>query len=303
VCAWLYGVALRLALKMRSQRFSRHTRERKTGVLRRASDNETAFRELQEALVRTLQTLPEKYRTVLLLCYLEGRKQEEVSKLLACPLGTVRSRLAQARRLLRNRLLRQGIGSSSGALTALTALGSASRAVPPALLRQTTTSAAHCTSAAHALAIPPSVVNLIAAGLRLTARKKASAWFLALATSACLAGLGIVAYPSFKQSNARPFEPTLFHSRLHQGQAADVPAKNPQSNPRDKDEMLTSGRVLDTKGRPVAKASVALVGRPRQPHKLALASRDYRVVLATGTSDPDGHFNLRSQRTSSARFF
>src|SRR5262245_49545574 len=72
VSAWLYGVALRLALKVKSQRFSRQKRERKTGVVRRGTDDEAAFRELQEALERTLQTLPEKYRTVLLLCYLQG---------------------------------------------------------------------------------------------------------------------------------------------------------------------------------------------------------------------------------------
>ena len=38
-----------------------------------------------------LNRLPEKYRTPLVLCYLEGMTQEQVALRLGCPIGTVRS--------------------------------------------------------------------------------------------------------------------------------------------------------------------------------------------------------------------
>lgn len=48
-----------------------------------------------------LQTLPEEYRATLLLVDIEELTYEEAANVLGCPIGTVRSRLARARRLLR----------------------------------------------------------------------------------------------------------------------------------------------------------------------------------------------------------
>ena len=45
--------------------------------------------------------LPEKFRTPLMLCYLEGLTQEEVARRLGWPIGTVRSRVARGRERLR----------------------------------------------------------------------------------------------------------------------------------------------------------------------------------------------------------
>src|SRR6516162_11542725 len=105
IAGWLYEVARRLSLKSRAQSVSRSKRERIVASMPNNSTNVgTARSELHEVLDQALLQLPEKYRSVLVLCYLEGRTQEEVAKLLACPLGTVRSRLAQARNLLRARL-------------------------------------------------------------------------------------------------------------------------------------------------------------------------------------------------------
>ena len=51
-----------------------------------------------------VRRLPEKYRAAVVLCYWEGLTQEQAAAQLGCPLGTVRSRLARARDLLRRRL-------------------------------------------------------------------------------------------------------------------------------------------------------------------------------------------------------
>ena len=48
--------------------------------------------------------LPEKYREVITLCELEGLDYEAAAAALACPVGTVRSRLHRARRMLAEKL-------------------------------------------------------------------------------------------------------------------------------------------------------------------------------------------------------
>src|SRR5438477_12193282 len=94
---------------------------------------EAAWRELQAILDESLQKLSEKYRSALVLCYLEGITQEEAARQLGCPLGTIRSRLAQGRKLLRERLARRGLALSAGALGTMVAANSLSTAAPLAL--------------------------------------------------------------------------------------------------------------------------------------------------------------------------
>ncbi len=52
--------------------------------------------------------LPAKYRLLMLHSYLEGKSNEQVARLLRCPVGTVKGRLSRARDLLRARLYRRG---------------------------------------------------------------------------------------------------------------------------------------------------------------------------------------------------
>jgi RNA polymerase sigma-70 factor (ECF subfamily) len=51
-----------------------------------------------------LNTLDVDFRTVIILCDLEGFKYEEMAKILDIPIGTVRSRLHRARNLLKEKL-------------------------------------------------------------------------------------------------------------------------------------------------------------------------------------------------------
>lgn len=50
---------------------------------------------------RALQALPPVYRAAVTLCDIEGHSYETLAEIMGCPLGTVRSRLHQGRRLLR----------------------------------------------------------------------------------------------------------------------------------------------------------------------------------------------------------
>jgi RNA polymerase sigma-70 factor (ECF subfamily) len=56
---------------------------------------------LDSEILDALQTLPEEYRSTLLLVDIEELTYEEAATALGCPIGTVRSRLSRARRLLR----------------------------------------------------------------------------------------------------------------------------------------------------------------------------------------------------------
>jgi len=51
-----------------------------------------------------LHQLPEKYRAPLVLCYLEGKTNEEAARLLGWPAGSMSHRLARGRQMLRDRL-------------------------------------------------------------------------------------------------------------------------------------------------------------------------------------------------------
>ena len=61
-------------------------------------------KELGLQLEQALKNLPEKLRTVVLLYDIEGLPYDEISAIIGCPLGTVKSRLYNARASLRERL-------------------------------------------------------------------------------------------------------------------------------------------------------------------------------------------------------
>ena len=51
-----------------------------------------------------INALPIDFRTVVLLCDVEGFTYEEISKIIDVPIGTVRSRLFRARNMLKEKL-------------------------------------------------------------------------------------------------------------------------------------------------------------------------------------------------------
>ncbi|MDH3252952.1 MAG: sigma-70 family RNA polymerase sigma factor [Ignavibacteria bacterium] len=60
---------------------------------------------LDDDVANAIAELPEDFRTVVILCDIEGLPYEEIAQFVECPLGTVRSRLHRGRKLLRARLM------------------------------------------------------------------------------------------------------------------------------------------------------------------------------------------------------
>ena len=121
--AWLYGVAYKVSARLRGQAWRRQSREKSDVDLATvAAMVEPDPSELPPLLHQEVQRLPDKYRSPIVLCYLEGKTHEEAALLLRWPLGTVKTRLARARDLLRSGLTRRGVTASEGMMaTALAA--------------------------------------------------------------------------------------------------------------------------------------------------------------------------------------
>src|SRR5262245_43223050 len=95
--------------------------------------------ELLAELDRELSRLPERYRSAILLCYMQGKKLREAAQQLRLPEGTVASRLARGRQMLAQRLARHGGTVSATSVAAVLTEQAATGAVPDALLNNTIT--------------------------------------------------------------------------------------------------------------------------------------------------------------------
>ena len=103
--AWLVRISFRLALDRLRAAKRRQMREAQwvyENSRARTHSGENA--EFQRQFDRAMDDLPEKQRMVLLLAAMEGHTLDEVSVLLAVPVGTVKSRLFFARKTLAEKL-------------------------------------------------------------------------------------------------------------------------------------------------------------------------------------------------------
>ena len=153
VANWLYGVALRTALKARGSRTKRRMREMQVTTIPEpevAEDN--LWRELEPLLDLELSRLPQKYRAPVVLCDLEGKTNKEAARQLGCPEGTLSSRLMGARTILARRLARHGMVLSAGFLVVLLSRNSASAFIPTSLLIPTVKAASLATMSHAAIA-------------------------------------------------------------------------------------------------------------------------------------------------------
>jgi RNA polymerase sigma factor (sigma-70 family) len=152
IANWLYTTSVRVARKARSRSARTSALEKKPMIVQNTSapDPLTMY-ELRALLDEELERLPRKFRSPLVLCYLEEKTQEQAARELGCPKSTLSSRMARGRELLRGRLVRRGVTVSSMLLaSALTE--QAAPAALPALLTLETVRAAMAVLGGKALA-------------------------------------------------------------------------------------------------------------------------------------------------------
>jgi RNA polymerase sigma factor (sigma-70 family) len=196
--SWLYGVARRTAVRARAGVRRRRALE---GEATEASvpdaTGAAAWRDLRPVLDEEVNRLPDRYRSAVLLCYLEGKTLAEAAEDLGCPRGTVAARLARARNRLRRRLTARGLALSAGLMSAA-ALPEITRAAVRTELVDSTSCAAALFAAGRPTtgqSIPGQVAVLAEGVMRTmsTTKLRAVCGLMLAAAAACL-GIGVLAY-------------------------------------------------------------------------------------------------------------
>jgi RNA polymerase sigma factor (sigma-70 family) len=230
---WLYGVAYRVAVRARKSAARRDRQQVGIELADVADMRKPADTDLASLLHEEVQRLPDKYRCLVVLCYLEGKTNEEAADHLHCPVGTVKGRLNRAREMLRARLMRRGVALSAGLLAAgLVPAASTARAglfaatAKAGLCFASGNAAAGGLASAQAVALTKGVLQ----AMFLSKWKSVAALVLSVAV---LAGAGSVAYRALAVEPAK------------QEDASKPDAKDKADKPKeDKDAILGIWKVV-----------------------------------------------------------
>jgi RNA polymerase sigma factor (sigma-70 family) len=311
---WLHAVAFRLAVKAKGQAKMRQEREIRAGRAATRQQGEpgldTAWRELLAVLDEEVGRLPRKYREPLVLCYLGGKTQEAARRQLGCPLGTVRSRLAQARKLLRTRLTRRGLTLSVGTLATVLAANSAEAALPALLFHDTLRAglrfAADPTLAGLGSGVSAQAAALVREGMKtmsVTKMKIGIALFLLVSLVASGAVVLATSAKAGKPNTSAPTAAQIRQGRPPRQDRLQVPGAKLRAEAKTPAKQMTiTGRVLTPEGKTAAKARVAMVAVSTRPLKPREEWVDREEVLGVAKTDRKGRFRLPVRRTTSGVF-
>ena len=273
---WLHGVARRVALRSRSLAARRRAVEGERPESEEAEAEAVAVPpppddlfDLRRVLDEELARLPEKYRTPLVLCYLEGLTHDEAAGQLRCPVGTVRSRLAGGRDRLRSRLVRRGYAPQSSLPVLL------ATSAPSSLIRATV-------RVATGAGVVPSHLLLIAQGASIAMiLTNPKTWIVAAGFLLSLAAGSAVVVARQDRGESTP----------QAGPVAQTPAVPPPDPPPSRPAprslpanypITVTGRALDSAGKPIAGARIYL----------ASCSNDDNRRLAETRTDERGSYKF-----------
>jgi RNA polymerase sigma factor (sigma-70 family) len=273
LASWLHGVAHRTAMKAKRSAARRRDHEGRRAAASPAAPG-PRWDEVQAALDEEVRRLPERYRSAFVLCCLEGRGRPEAAAALGVKEGTVWSRLARARRLLRQRLTRRGIELAALLAALAVAEGAGAARVPPPLARVTIRSGLSVAAGDPTAGIVPPHVSVLATGVtRAMDLSRVKIVVIAL----LVAGLALVGAGAWaRQALAAPPE-------APPAQPAAKPAAPPQPAGERVGRIEFRGRVLAPDGKPVAGAKVLLLDytAPAPPVRAtSAADGSYRFALA-----------------------
>jgi RNA polymerase sigma factor (sigma-70 family) len=219
-----------------------------------------------------LDRLPDGQRLPVVLCDLEGLTYERAAGQLGWSVAKFRSRLARARRRLRDRLTRRGV-QVSGAVPLLAPPGApaapAPVAVPPALVRATVAAATGGPSSVGAAIL----ARILLRGMLMTK--------IQIGATAALAAVGVITAGAGVRNDPQPVkEPE-----------APPPAAREAAGKEDTTPSATveiRGVVVDPEGKPVAGAAIRAF------------SSDLDSAVREATSRPDGRFAIRLPKPNEA---
>jgi len=249
---WLYGVAQRSAMHVRkSTAYWKAKEARAQEMIKKQPAGESAIEDLLPFLDQELARLPDKYRTPIVLCDLEGKARRDAAKQLNLPERTLSTRLARGRVMLGKRLARHG--TTLGGTAVLTILGqSASAAAMPPMLVASTVKAATAIACGSAASVAASAkVLAIAQGViktMLLSKLKVAAMVIIVTTVLAVGGTGLGRL--VLADDRQPQETTEAEKGDQQvGDARD-----------DLSKARIDGIVVDEAGKPVAGAVVTVFG-------------------------------------------
>lgn len=270
LASWLHGVAFRVASKVKRELTRRRQREGKAQRASHSTDSDVSWRELETILDEEISSLPAVYRGVFVHCCLEGMTRPEAARRLGLKEGTVASRLAEARKRLREALSRRGISlpATLGVVTLAEGQLVAARAAPLAQ------AAVRYALGEPVAMLSPNVVGLAERALETVVLSKIK-WATCAVLALALLGVGTTL---LNQSSAAGRE------RVETPQAE--PEKNPPPPAEESEKVTFLGKVLDPDGKPVEKARITLwsparKGEPaNKPHAVTDAEGRYRFAVS-----------------------
>jgi RNA polymerase sigma factor (sigma-70 family) len=250
VGSWLHEVAGRLARKAKvdaARRLARLARLQERPAVKPPPDLGW-----QAVLDEELNRLPRQFRAPLMLCYLEGATRDEAAQQLACPLGTLKSRLERGREMLRARLTRRGVTLSASLLSAgLTQQTSGATAAQ--LATSVTRAVLLALGSGEAAGVSTGAVVLARGALRgMTLGKLKLSAAVLLALGAFVAGAGLLAHQTLTPQAAEA---------LAESKPAFSPAAAGPARPDDRPQART-----DRYGDPLPAEALARLGTLRFRH-------------------------------------
>jgi RNA polymerase sigma factor (sigma-70 family) len=196
LASWLHGVAHRVAVRAKTQSAARRRRESAIPLPDSIPPDDMTWKEIRSVLDAQLNRLPDKWRLPLILCYLEGRTQDEAASQLGWSKSTLRRRLHKARAALSRRLTKRGIIWSAALSAVLFSDCIASAAPAPAHVAATVVAASDVVAGNAVATVAPATVAALAEGVlktMLSAKIKIATVFL-LVVSVVATGAGMLVY-------------------------------------------------------------------------------------------------------------
>jgi RNA polymerase sigma factor (sigma-70 family) len=286
LASWLHGVAYRTALRARADAARRHRHEARAPQRCTTTDPEDlTWREVRQVVHEELAQLPERYRAALVVCYLQGKTQEEAAVQLGLARGTLKGRLERGRALLRARLVRRGLGPAAAVVLAAWPSAAASACLaPPLLLATVKAAAAVAAGGAAASLASPRVAALTEGMVKAMFFKKLK---IAVVLLLALAGGGIGLGSALRGL-----------PRADAGGVVEQPAPQPEPRPaaekKDAQTLQGTWKLIETwkHGQKVAAKDI-----PIEPHELVISGSKIATRLTQKKGGDHGAFKLNTAAT------